>query len=157
MWMQVMSHALFTLFADRVRPNSMEELILRIYREHNQEGFIKAFSDRPEAFVTGFAPLQNTMKSLFLRKVHLWPRFQITVTEDLAKTNDNVIELRQPMSESMDIIQQSLVQCMEETLAELKRANTQIDIGEFTIENSFFKSFDAIVRRKLDPIWHRVS
>ncbi|KAL7330954.1 DNA repair protein RAD16, variant 2 [Mucor circinelloides] len=157
MWMQVMSHALFTLFADRVRPNSMEELILRIYREHNQEGFIKAFSDRPEAFVTGFAPLQNTMKSLFLRKVHLWPRFQITVTEDLAKTNDNVIELRQPMSESMDIIQQSLVQCMEETLAELKRANAQIDIGEFTIENSFFKSFDAIVRRQLDPIWHRVS
>ncbi|GAN08149.1 DNA repair endonuclease XPF [Mucor ambiguus] len=143
--------------AHKVKPNSMEELILRVYREHNQEGFIKAFSDRPEAFVTGFAPLQNTMKSLFLRKVHLWPRFQVTVTEDLAKTNNNVIELRQPMTESMDIIQQSLVQCMEETLAELRRANPQIDVGEFTIENSFFKSFDAIVRRQLDPIWHRVS
>lgn len=146
-----------TLLISRVKPNSMEELILRIYREHNQQGFIKAFSDRPEAFVTGFAPLQNTMKSLFLRKVHLWPRFQVTVTEDLAKTNDNVIELRQPMSESMDVIQQSLVQCMEETLAELRRANPQIDVGELTIENSFFKSFDAIVRRQLDPIWHRVS
>ncbi|KAI8638095.1 hypothetical protein BD408DRAFT_485756 [Parasitella parasitica] len=143
--------------AHRVRPNSMEELILRIYKEKNQEGFIKAFSDRPEAFVTGFAPLQNTMKSLFLRKVHLWPRFQITVSEDLANTNDNVVELRQPMSESMDIIQQSLVQCMEETLTELRRSNPSIDVGEFTIENSFFKSFDAIVRRQLDPIWHRVT
>ncbi|CEP16749.1 hypothetical protein [Parasitella parasitica] len=120
-------------------------------------GIIVYNAHRPEAFVTGFAPLQNTMKSLFLRKVHLWPRFQITVSEDLAKTDNNVVELRQPMSESMDIIQQSLVQCMEETLAELRRANPSIDVGEFTIENSFFRSFDAIVRRQLDPIWHRVS
>lgn len=28
---------------------------------------------------------------------------------------------------------------------------------DFTIENSFFKSFDAIVRRQLDPIWHQIS
>lgn len=97
------------------------------------------------------------MKSLFLRKVHLWPRFQVIVSKNLALSNSNVVELRQPMSEAMDIIQQSLVQCMEETLTELRRSNSTIDVGEFTIENSFFKSFDAIIRRQLDPIWHRVS
>lgn len=135
----------------------MIQLILRIFREENEQGFIKAFSDRPESFVTGFAPLQNTMKALFLRKVHLWPRFQLTVSENLSKVDGNVIELRQPMTEAMDTIQQCLVECMEATLAELRRTNPHVDVGEFTIENSFFKSFDVIVRRQLDPMWHRLS
>ncbi|OBZ86984.1 DNA repair protein rad16 [Choanephora cucurbitarum] len=143
--------------AHRVRPNSMEELILRIYREHNKEGFLKALTDKPDAFSSGFAPLQSMMKSLFLRKTHLWPRFQVTVTENLAQSDGHVVELRQPMTEAMETIQQNLVQCMEETLQELRRANPTLDFEDFTIENSFFKSFDALVRRQLDPIWHRVS
>ena len=32
-----------------------------------------------------------------------------------------------------------------------------MDIEDFTVENALFKSFDAIVRQQLDPIWHRVS
>ncbi|KAI8987923.1 hypothetical protein BDF20DRAFT_832807 [Mycotypha africana] len=144
--------------AHRVKLNSIEELILRIYREKNEEGFIKAFSDRPDQFVSGFAPLQNTLKSLNLRKVHLWPRFHMLVSDNLSNTNNNVIELRQPMTESMNIIQQSLVECMEETLSDLRRNNSSlIDIEEIKVENAFFKSFDQIVRRQLDPIWHRVS
>lgn len=94
---------------------------------------------------------------MFLRKVHLWPRFQVTVSDNLSQTNNDVIELRQPLSESLEIIQQSLVQCMEDTLSELRRSNPTIDVGEIKIENSFFKSFDTIVRRQLDPIWHQVS
>ncbi|KAI8990055.1 hypothetical protein BDB01DRAFT_756085 [Pilobolus umbonatus] len=143
--------------AHRVKPNSIEELILRIYRHENEEGFIKAFSDRPDAFVTGFAPLQNTLKSLFLRKVHLWPRFQVLVTDNLSQIDNNVIELQQPMTKSMDIIQQSLVECMEDTLTELRRSNPSVDVSEFTIENSFARSFDTIVRGQLDPIWHKVT
>ncbi|KAG2213458.1 hypothetical protein INT47_009132 [Mucor saturninus] len=143
--------------AHRIKPNSIEELILRIYRNYNQEGFIKAFSDQPDAFVTGFAPLQSRMKSLFLRKVHLWPRFQLAVSENLSQTNNDVIELRQPMTPMMDTIQTGLVQCMEETLAELRRSNPTLDVTELTIENTFFKSFDLIVRQQLDPIWHNVS
>lgn len=144
------------MFENRVKPDSMIQLILRIYREENEEGFIKAFSDRPESFVSGFAPLQNTMKALFLRRVHLWPRFQLVVSENLTTAvNGDVIELRQPMTESMDLIQQSLVECMEATLSELRRMNPQLDVGEF--EHAFFKSFDVIVRRQLDPVWHRLS
>ncbi|KAG1143281.1 hypothetical protein G6F37_006756 [Rhizopus arrhizus] len=147
---------ILVLNAHTVKPDSMIQLILRIYREENEEGFIKAFSDRPESFVSGFAPLQNTMKALFLRRVHLWPRFQLVVSENLTTAvNGDVIELRQPMTESMDLIQQSLVECMEATLSELRRMNPQLDVGEF--EHAFFKSFDVIVRRQLDPVWHRLS
>ncbi|ORY94875.1 hypothetical protein BCR43DRAFT_442549 [Syncephalastrum racemosum] len=143
--------------AHRVKQHSMEELILQIYREENENGFIKALSDQPEAFTTGFAPLQNTLKSLRLRTTFLWPRFQILVSDNLANAAGDVVELRQPMTENMDKIQQALVECMEATLGEIKRQNSQVDVEEFTIENSFFKSFDLIVRRQLDPIWHRVT
>jgi DNA excision repair protein ERCC-4 len=47
---------------------SLEAFILRIYRQKNKVGFLKAFSDSPEPFTTGFAPLANMMKNLFLQK-----------------------------------------------------------------------------------------
>jgi DNA excision repair protein ERCC-4 len=46
---------------------------------------------------------------------------------------------------------------MEETLVAIRRGNSKVDVSELNIENSFFKSFDALVRRQLDPIWHQVS
>lgn len=30
-------------------------------------------------------------------------------------------------------------------------------MDDFTVEKALFKSFDVIIRRQLDPIWHRVS
>jgi hypothetical protein len=33
----------------------------------------------------------------------------------------------------------------------------QIDVAEFTVENALSRSFDAVVRQQLDPIWHRVT
>ncbi|CAO3621855.1 unnamed protein product [Cunninghamella blakesleeana] len=135
----------------------MEELILQIYREENEQGFIKAFSDQPESFTTGFAPLQNTLKILQLRSVQLWPRFQVSVSSDLSKGDEEVIELRLPMTESMDQIQQALIECMEITLSEVRRSNNRVDIPEFNLENSFFRSFDAVVRHQLDPVWHHIG
>ncbi|KAI9256178.1 hypothetical protein BY458DRAFT_558426 [Sporodiniella umbellata] len=140
--------------AHTVKPDSMVHLILRIYREENTEGFIKAFSDRPELFV-GFSPLQNTMKALFLRKVHLWPRFQLVVSENLSNVDSEVIELRQPMTSSAETIQQSLVECLDATLGELRRMHPhQLDMD---LESAFFKSADYIVRKQLDSVWHRVT
>ncbi|KAI8332645.1 hypothetical protein BC941DRAFT_436197 [Chlamydoabsidia padenii] len=142
--------------AHRVRPNSMEELILQIYREENEQGFLKAFSDQPGSFTTGFAPLQNKLKALQLRSVQLWPRFQVMVSNDLTNSDEEVIELRQPMSENMEKIQQGLIECMEATLAEVRKSNQRVNVPEYTFENSLFKSFDAIVRQQLDPIWHQI-
>ncbi|KAI9307779.1 hypothetical protein BJ944DRAFT_261379 [Cunninghamella echinulata] len=143
--------------AHKIRPHSMEELILQIYREENEQGFIKAFSDQPEAFTTGFAPLQNTLKTLQLRSVQLWPRFQVSVSSDLSRGDEEVVELRLPMTESMEQMQQALIECMEVTLSEVKKSNSKVDMPNFTLENSFFKSFDTIVRRQLDPIWHHIG
>ncbi|CAJ0872632.1 16732_t:CDS:2, partial [Entrophospora sp. SA101] len=63
-------------------------------------GFIKAFSDSPETFVSGFSPLQTTLQLLQLRKAFLWPRFHVLVRECLEEKNFQVIELQQSLSES---------------------------------------------------------
>lgn len=61
------------LHADKVVATSLEAFIVRVYRQSNKRGFLKAFSDSPEPFTTGFAPLANMLKNLFLRTASLWP------------------------------------------------------------------------------------
>ena len=63
------------MHAEKVVATSVEAFILRIFRQKNRNGFIKAFSDIPEPFTTGFSPLANMLKNLFLRTPLLWPRF----------------------------------------------------------------------------------
>jgi DNA excision repair protein ERCC-4 len=100
-------------------------------------------------------------------------RFHQAVKDSLERKRADVVELYQPMTESMKEIHGGLVQCMSMTLAELKRSNTtvgifflsrfqvftfsQLDLDDLNVENAYFRSFDAIVRRQLDPVWHKVG
>lgn len=34
---------------------------------------------------------------------------------------------------------------------------TQLELDDLNIENAYFRSFDAVVRRQLDPVWHKVG
>ncbi len=98
--------------------------------------------------------------------------FHEAVKESLERRRADVIELYQPMTESMKEIHGALVQCMSTTMAELKRSNAmvggflvlpsvlscfQLDLDDLIVENAYFRSFDAIVRRQLDPVWHKVG
>ncbi|KAG0001137.1 hypothetical protein BGZ79_005051 [Entomortierella chlamydospora] len=145
--------------AHRVSATSTEAFILRLFRQGNSEGFVKAFSDQPEVFSTGFATLEKTMKLLYLRKVNLWPRFHVTVTESLESHATDVIEIRQPMTKAMKAIQSAIIDCIDVCLQELRRSSSaiELDVEDFTVEKALFKSFDVIIRRQLDPVWHRVS
>ncbi|CAG8759322.1 14020_t:CDS:2, partial [Gigaspora rosea] len=116
------------------------------------EGFIKAFSDSPESF-TGFSPLQTTVQYLQLRKV-----FHMTIRECLEERKVEVIELYQPLSNSMNDIQSAILECIEACVAELRKTNIAwLDIEDLTVEQAFFRSFDHIIRQQLDPVWHRVG
>ncbi len=100
--------------------------------------------------------------------------FHQVVKDSLERKRADVVELYQPMTESMKEIHSGLVQCMSMTLAELKRSNTtvrlflsisrfqvfislKLDLEDLNVENAYFRSFDAIVRRQLDPVWHKVG
>ncbi len=146
------------LHADRVVATSLEAFILRIYRQKNKVGFFKAFSDNPEAFATGFAPLATMMRNLFLRKASLWPRFHVGVATALeGKKRAEVVEFEVPMTESMRDIQNAILECVEVSIHELKKSNTGLDMEDWNLDSALLKNFDVLVRRQLDPNWHRVS
>lgn len=146
------------LHADRVTVTSLEAFILRVYRQKNKVGFLKAFSDNPDAFASGFSPLATMMRNLFLKKASLWPRFHVTVAQSLeGKKKAEVIELEVPMTDSMKDVQNAIMECVEVSIHELKKGNTGLEMDDWNLDSALLKNFDVIVRRQLDPNWHRVS
>ena len=149
---------LVVLHADRVVATSLEAFILRVYRQKNKVGFLKAFSDNPDPFTVGFSPLATMMRNLFLRRASLWPRFHVTVAQSLeGKKKAEVIELEVPMTDAMRDIQNAIMECVEVSIHELKKGNSGLEMDDWNLDSALVKNFDAIVRRQLEPNWHRVS
>lgn len=98
------------------------------------------------------------MRNLFLRKPSLWPRFHVVVAKALeGKQKAEVIELEVQMTESMKIIQQAVLECVEVSVSELRKSNTGVEMDEWTLDSALHKNFDLIIRRQLDPLWHRLT
>ncbi|KAI4105292.1 MAG: hypothetical protein L6R37_002840 [Teloschistes peruensis] len=149
---------LVVLHSERIVATSIEAFIIRIYRQMNKAGFLKAFSDNPEPFTTGFAPLASMMRNLFLRKPSLWPRFHVTVAKSLeGRKKAEVIELEVSMTDGMKDIQNAVLECVEVSIGELRKADTGLEMDDWTLDSALHRNFDVIIRRQLDPIWHRVS
>lgn len=150
---------MIVLHADRIVATSLEAFVLRIYRQKNKAGFLKAFSDNPDPFTTGFNPLASRMRNLFLRKASLWPRFHVTVANSLeGKKKAEVIELEVPMTDAMKEIQAAVMECVEVSIHELKKGNSGLlEMDDWNLDSALTKNFDVMVRRQLDPNWHRVS
>lgn len=146
------------LHAERTAATSLEAFIVRIFRQKNKGGFLKAFSDQPEPFTSGFQPLTTILRNLFLRKPVLYPRFHVTVAKSLeGKRKAEVIELEVPMTDAMREIQNAVLECVEVSIMELRKANTGIEMEDWTLDSALHRSFDTIIRRQLDPVWHRTS
>jgi DNA excision repair protein ERCC-4 len=148
---------MIVLHAERVVATSIDAFVLRIYRQFNKDGFLKAFSDDPERFSSGFAPLSNMLRNLFLRQPSLYPRFQVDVVKSLeGKRKAEVIELEVPMTESMSTIQTAILECVEASIGELKKGNTGLDMSDWNIDSALHVNFDMVVMRQLNPVWHRL-
>ncbi|RMD42918.1 hypothetical protein DV735_g2197, partial [Chaetothyriales sp. CBS 134920] len=149
---------LIVLHAERVVTTSIEAFIVRIYRQFNKIGFLKAFCDSPEPLNSVYSPLASMMRNLFLRKPSLWPRFHVSVAQGLeGQKKADVIELEVPMSDAMKAIQTAVLECVDVSIAELKKANSGLEMDDWSQDSALHQNFDAIVRRQLDPVWHRIS
>ncbi|KAH0645798.1 hypothetical protein KY284_033682 [Solanum tuberosum] len=147
---------LVILNAHSLSDTSTEAFIVRILRSTNRSLYVHAFSDRPHSMVSGFAKAERTLKCLFVRKLHLWPRFQVYVSQDLERDPPEVVDIRVPMSTYMIGIQKAVIEVMDACLKEMRKTN-KVDVEDLTVENGLFKSFDEIVKRQLDPIWHTLG
>ena len=144
--------------AHRVSEQCSEAFILRLYREKNGTGFIKAFSDDPETLVSGFNRTEKVMRALWVQKLFLWPRFHVLMARDLdaPQCQPQVIELAQPQTSLMQAVQRAICECADACLKDISRSAVSVDTSELTMENVLFESFDVSIRRQLDPIWNTV-
>lgn len=98
------------------------------------------------------------MRNLFLRQPSLWPRFHVAVAQSLeGRRKAEVIELDVSMTPAMRDIQLAILECVEVSISELRKADTGLELEDWTLNSALEKSFDVIIRRQLDPNWHRVS
>ena len=149
---------LVVLHAERVVATSNEAFVVRVFRQSNKTGFLKAFSDHPEPFTSGFAPLATTMRNLFVRKPSLWPRFHVTVARALeGRKKAEVVEFEVPMTAAMVAMQNAVLECVEVSISELRKAGTGIELDDWSVDSALHRNFSASIRRQLEPIRHRVS
>ena len=121
----------------------------------NAAAFVRAFSDRPGELCRGFSAPEKVLKALLLRHMFLWPRFHMAVTNALAAHAPEVVELSQPLSASIRLIQEAILEVMLACLGELKRSR-YVNTADLTLEAGLFRSFDRMLSRQLDPVWHNV-
>uniref|UniRef100_A0A803XU50 DNA repair endonuclease XPF n=1 Tax=Meleagris gallopavo TaxID=9103 RepID=A0A803XU50_MELGA len=143
--------------AHRIIESCQESFILRLYRQKNKEGFIKAFTDNAVAFNTGFCQVERVMRNLFVRKLYLWPRFHIAVNSFLEKHKPEVVEIHVSMTPSMLAIQTSILDILNACLRELKRYNPALEVEDLSLENALGKAFDKTICHYLDPLWHQLG
>ncbi|KYN22936.1 DNA repair endonuclease XPF, partial [Trachymyrmex cornetzi] len=134
-----------------------EAFALRLYRQNNKTGFIKAFTSSSLAFTVGFSKVERVMKALFVKKLYLWPRFHATINNCLSKHEPDVIELHVHITPKMQSIQSTLLDVMNYVVKELKRLNKYLDLDELTVENAVAKKFHKQLHLQIDPIWHQLS
>lgn len=164
------------MHAEQVTASSTISFILRLFRQSNKTGFIKALSEEPEKF-TGFSPLATMMKNLRVNKTFLWPRFHVSITDSLELQHlmyrnkltgqwtkprvvdtKSVIEIEVSLTSAMNEIQRSLMECIEACVSEIRHMNSSlIDLDSWNLDNALSTDFDIIIRRQLNPIWHRIS
>lgn len=143
--------------AHKVIETSQEAFIIRLYRQKNKKGFIKSFSSSPVSFTRGFAQVSRVMKSLFVRHLFLWPRFQATIQSTLKEHQPDVIELRLPLTPSLTTIQTAVIDLIQFSVKELRRINPTLDLDEMSVENALSKCFQKIIKFQLEPVWHQLS
>ncbi|XP_038592075.1 DNA repair endonuclease XPF [Micropterus salmoides] len=143
--------------AHKIIESCQEAFILRLFRQKNKTGFIKAFTDKATAFSSGFCQVERVMRNLFIKKLYLWPRFQASVNTALDRHKPEVVELHVSLSPAMRAIQSSIMDIMSACLKELKRYNPTLEAEDLSLENTLGNAFDKTIRHYLDPLWHQLG
>eukprot|EP00944_MAST-04C_sp_MAST-4C-sp1_P000939 g939.t1 len=146
----------FIYDAHRVTELSIEAFIIRLYRRVNRDGFVKAFTENAPVLSRGFGKTQKILHCLSVDKMFLWPRFHKDIIETLKANPPEVIELAQPLTDSMEKIQSGIVKVMQMCLRHLGRI-AKIDVSECTVAKGLLQSFDHFLMERLNPQWSLVD
>ena len=136
------------MFNYRISDTSIEAFILKLFRERNRLGFIKAFSEDPEQLHSGFGKVERLMRVLFVKKLYLWPRFRMEIVQALSRSKEpEVVELATSLTANMKSIQSAILVAMKTCIQELKKAAPHLETSQMTLENGLFHAFDYSIKR----------
>lgn len=153
---------LIIFHAERIKEFGNDAFLIRLYRDRNNWGFIKAFSDKPESFV-GFTPLATKLKILNLSHVFLWPRFHMTISESFNIRNKKdtvgklVTEVKVGLTPNMKKLQSLITSVIEGCVRELKRHNSDLDLEYCNVDNIYDDGFADNIKASLQSNWHRLT
>lgn len=145
--------------AHKILELHQEKFIMRLYRAKNQNGFIKALTQTPTIFMKGFATLDKTMRSLFVTKLFLWPRFRTEVSASLeSRALPDVVEVRFTLSPLMVTIQFALMELISTCFKELIKSSVHFssDSDQLNIESALSLHFGRWIRNKFMPVWNQL-
>lgn len=145
------------LRAHQIVESCQEAFALRLYRQKNKTGFVKAFTNSVESFTYGYGHVEKVMRNLFIKELYIWPRFHVLIRNSLKEFEPTVIELHITMTSTMISIQSHILDIMNYLVKEIKRINRFVDMQEITVENCVTKRFHKILQAQLDPIWHQLN
>lgn len=145
------------LRAHQVVESCQEAFVLRLYRQNNKTGFVKAFTNSAEAFTYGYGHIEKVMRNIFARELFIWPRYHALVRNTMKQFEPTVIELHVPMTRKMTAIQSHLLDIMNLLVKDVKRINRFVDMQEVTVENCVTKRFHKILQAQLDSVWHQLN
>lgn len=148
---------IFVVKAHEIIESCQEAFALRLYRQRNKSGFIKAFSKNVEAFTYGYGHVEKVMRNLFVKELFIWPRFHATIQKSLKPWEPIVVEMQIPMSQNMILLQANILDIMNHLVKDIKSLNRNVELQEVTVENCVTKKFHKILQAQLDTIWHQLS
>ncbi|CAH0557947.1 unnamed protein product [Brassicogethes aeneus] len=148
---------IIVLRAHKLLESCQEAFVLRLYRQNNKTGFIKAFSNSAQSFTVGFGHVERIMRTVFVKELYIWPRFHSLVIESLKKHQPKVSEFHIPITDKMRKIQTFLLELMNLTVKELKKNNKSVELQEISVENCLTKKFHKIFQLQMDAVWHQLS
>eukprot|EP00033_Pygsuia_biforma_P002783 GCRY01003073.1.p1 GENE.GCRY01003073.1~~GCRY01003073.1.p1 ORF type:complete len:932 (+),score=230.69 GCRY01003073.1:322-3117(+) len=141
-------------FAQGIRRNQNEALIITLLKESNPSLFVKAVSEDPVR-VASYPP-QHLLSLLSLRKLHIWPRFHESVAAALDVAQPEVVELHVALTPMMRQIHDSILALMEICLAELEKVPAFQEIN-LQLEKALSRHFLKQTKKVLDAVWHTIT
>ncbi|XP_053694518.1 DNA repair endonuclease XPF [Sabethes cyaneus] len=148
---------LFVVKAHEIIESCQEAFALRLYRQKNKTGFVKAFSKNVEAFTYGYGHVEKVMRNLFVKELFVWPRFHGSIQKSLKPFEPVVVEMQVPMTQNMILLQSNILDIMNYLVKNIKTLNRNVELQEVTVENCVTKKFHKILQAQLDTIWHQLS
>ena len=121
----------------------------------NKKIFVRAITEAPEQFDNR---LERVMRSLFISRVSMYPRFHVDVDSSISRSCPvDICEVKVKMSPARRKCQVLLLDLISGCLRHLLALNPHLDPEQFPLDSVFVKGFSQRVLNQVEATWRTLS